>query len=140
MPRQFFPLDQKILDSIERKYLDVPYCGESPFQILDLYYPNEGKKPYPVIVHLHGGAFANGNQRETHLEPILRGLERGYVVASVQYRRSGEALFPAQVWDAKAAIRFLRANAERYELDPARFASWGLAGLHGRRHGGQSRL
>lgn len=127
MPRQFFPLDQKILDSIERKYLDVPYCGESPFQILDLYYPNEGKKPYPVIVHLHGGAFANGNQRETHLEPILRGLERGYVVASVQYRRSGEALFPAQVWDAKAAIRFLRANAERYELDPARFASWGAS-------------
>lgn len=127
MPRQFWPLTQEFLDQIERKYLDLRYCDDSPLQILDLYLPDEKKftGSYPVIVHTHGGAFANGDQRENNAEPMLRGLERGYAVASVQYRRSREALFPAQLWDVKAAIRFLRANAEAYGLDAERFAVWG---------------
>lgn len=126
MPRQFWPLTQEFLDQIETKYFDIHYAQESELQILDLYYPNEkSDKPYPVIIHTHGGAFANGDQRENNAEPMLRGLERGYVVASIQYRRSREALFPAQLYDAKAAVRFLRANAEKYQLDPDRFAAWG---------------
>lgn len=126
MPRQFWPLTQEYLDKIETKYFDIPYAQESPMQILDLYYPNQkSDKPYPVIIHTHGGAFANGDQRENHAKPMLRGLERGYVVASIQYRRSREALFPAQLYDAKAAIRFLRAHAEEYQLDTGRFAVWG---------------
>ena len=126
MPRQFYPLSQEFLDSIEHKQLDIHYCDDSPMQILDLYWPNqESDKPYPLIIHTHGGAFANGDQRENNAEPMLRGLERGYAVASIQYRRSREALFPAQVYDAKAAVRWLRANAERLNLDPERFAAWG---------------
>ncbi len=126
MPQQFHPLSQELLDSIQRKYLDLHYCDDSPMQILDLYLPNEpSDKPYPVIVHTHGGAFANGDQRENNAEPMLRGLERGYAVASIQYRRSRGAFFPAQLYDAKAAVRYLRANAEKFSLDPERFATWG---------------
>lgn len=73
---------------------------------------------------------------------MLRGLKRGFAVASIQYRRSREALFPAQVYDAKAAVRFLRASAEEYGLEPDRFAAWWavlrrLAGVDARRDGGQ---
>lgn len=126
MPKQFYPLTQEFLDGIENKLLDIHYCDQSPLQILDLYYPNKkSDKPYPLIIHTHGGAFANGDQRENNAEPMLRGLERGYAVASIQYRRSREALFPAQVYDAKAAVRYLRANAKALNLDPDRFASWG---------------
>lgn len=124
-PERFHPLDQAILDSIPRKELDIPYCSQSPLQVLDLYLPENAPMPYPLIIHIHGGAFANGNQREDNVIPMLRGLKRGYAVASIQYRRSREALFPAQVWDAKAAVRFLRSNAARWNLDPERFAVWG---------------
>ncbi len=122
----FCPLSQEILDRISNKKLDVPYCTGSPLQILDLYYPNGVlSNRCPVIIFVHGGAFANGTQRENHLVPILTGLERGYVIASIQYRRSREALFPAQIYDVKAAIRFLRAHADEWNLDPERFAVWG---------------
>ncbi len=59
-------------------------------------------------------------QRENNLEPMLRCLARGSAVASIQYRRSREAFFPARVYDAKAAVHFLRAKAEEYGLDPDR--------------------
>ena len=126
MPRQFYPLTQDFLDAIPRKHLDIHYCEDSPLQIMDLYIPDrEGDRSFPVIVHTHGGAFANGDQRENNAEPMLRGLERGYAVASVQYRRSREAYFPAQLYDVKAAVRWLRAHAAEYHLDPMRFAAWG---------------
>lgn len=126
MAKQFWPLTQEFLNQIDTKYFDIHYCEDSPMQIMDLYYPNEkSDEPYPVIVHSHGGGFANGDQRENNAEPMLRGLERGYVVASVQYRRSREAFFPAQLYDVKAAIRYLRAHAEELQLDTDRFAIWG---------------
>lgn len=74
MPRQFYPLPQAVLDGIARKRLGVAYCADSPMQILDLYYPDQPSEgPYPLILHTHGGAFANGDQRENNLEPMLRG-------------------------------------------------------------------
>lgn len=57
--------------------------------------------------------------------PSLEGLERGYAVVSINYRLSGEARFPALVHDAKAAIRWIRANAQTYHFDPSRIAAWG---------------
>lgn len=118
-------LSQEILDSIKNKILDVQYCDRSPSQILDIYLPENCSGPYPVIAHFHGGAFMIGTQRDDNLRPMLRGLSRGYAVVSVQYRMSGEARFPALIWDAKAAIRFIRANAEKYGLDSSRIAAWG---------------
>jgi acetyl esterase/lipase len=54
-------------------------------------------------------------------------LEAGYAVASINYRLSGEAIYPAQIQDAKAAVRYLRANAEQYNLDPDNFGAWGAS-------------
>jgi acetyl esterase/lipase len=84
-----------------------------------------GKKPYPTILYFHGGAFRFGEKDDSSLEPMLRGLAKGYAVASFQYRLSGEARFPAMIDDGKAAIRYLHAHSEEYGLDNQRFALWG---------------
>ena len=119
-------LSKEAEEHIKKKILDIPYASQSPSQILDIWYPNqESDKPYPVIVHFHGGGFKFGGHREDSVEPMLRGTDRGYVVVSVEYRKSGEARFPAMLYDAKAAIRFLKANARKYQLDPDRIALWG---------------
>jgi acetyl esterase/lipase len=114
-----------------RKWLDVPYATQSARQRLDIYLPDEGKGPFPVIVAIHGGAWALGSKRDMQIVPMLKGLERGYGVASVGYRLSDEAQFPAQIYDCKAAIRFLRANAADYDMDAGRVGVWGpSAGGH----------
>ena len=118
-------LEQPVLEKIARKCLDLPYAAQSVSQKLDLYYPETGGGPFPLVVHVHGGAFMFGTKRDCNLKPMLRVLERGYALASVEYRLSGEARFPAPVYDCKAAIRFLRANAARYRLDAARIGIWG---------------
>lgn len=119
-------LSKEILDGIQEKYLDIPYCDVSPSQKLDLYLPNErDERPLPVIVHFHGGAFMMCTKRDDSVEPMLRGLRRGYAVISAEYRKSGEARYPAMVFDAKAVIRWVRANAGKYYFDPDRIAVWG---------------
>jgi acetyl esterase/lipase len=132
MPKGFGPVDeastripQADVSHIRRKWLDVPYAGVSQAQKLDIYLPAQGDGPFPVILHLHGGAFAIGDKRDIHLLPLLQGLQRGYAVVSANYRLSGEAVFPAGLQDIKAAIRWLRANAKAYQLDGDRIAAWG---------------
>ena len=119
------PLAQEILDAISEKYLEIPYCDGSPDQKLDLYLPEKRSGKCPVIVHFHGGAFLFGTKRDDSVEPMLRGLDRGYAVVSAEYRKSGEARFPAMVYDAKTVIRWVRANAEKYGFDTERIAIWG---------------
>jgi len=118
-------LQQNVLDAIADKLLDIPYADGSPSQKLDLYFPPDAPKPYPLIIHFHGGAFLFGTRRDDNLSPMLRVLEHGFALASVEYRLSGEARFPALVYDCKAAIRFLRAGAKEYGIDPAKIAVWG---------------
>ena len=110
---------------VKRKYLDVPYAGLSPSQKLDIYLPDKGDGPFPVIVSIHGGAFMGCDKGDLQVLPMLEGLKRGYAVVAVNYRLSWEAKFPALVHDGKAAVRWIRANAERYHLDPERIAAWG---------------
>jgi acetyl esterase/lipase len=110
---------------IRRKWLDLPYASLSPAQKLDLYLPDEGYGPFPVILHIHGGGFGIGDKRDLPVMTYLKGLERGYAVVSVNYRLSGEAIFPAGLQDIKAAIRWLRANSEQYQLDGNRIAACG---------------
>ena len=110
---------------IARKLLDQPYASVSPAQQLDIYWPLEGDGPFPVIMSIHGGAFKGGNKRDMQLTPMLKGLGRGYAVVSINYRMSGEAIFPALVQDMKAAIRWVRASAEKHMFDPDRIAVWG---------------
>ncbi len=117
----------RIVDTsyIKRSWLDVAYAAESPTQKLDIYLPKRGKGPFPVIVSIHGGAFKKGDKRDNQVLPMLAGVERGYAVVSVNYRLSGEAVFPANLYDVKAAVRFLRAHAAEYCLDSAHIAAWG---------------
>jgi len=121
----FMPFQKADVSHIRRKWLDVPYAAISPAQQLDIYLPDEGDGPFPVVLHLHGGGFELGDKRELPLLPLLQGLPRGYAVVSANYRLSGEAIFPAGLHDIKAAIRWLRANAQSYHLDGDRMAAWG---------------
>ena len=108
-----------------RKWLDLPYANLSPAQKLDIYLPDVGEGPFPVILQIHGGGFDLGDKRDFKVLTFLKGLEHGYAVVSVNYRLSGEATFPAGLQDVKAAIRWLRANSEQYHLDGSRIAAWG---------------
>ncbi len=112
-------------DHVKRKFLDVPYASLSQAQKLDIYLPDEGEGPFPVIVWIHGGAFMGGDKADVQVLPSLEALKRGYAVVAINYRLSGEATFPALVHDAKAAIRWIRANAQIYHFDPTRIAAWG---------------
>ena len=119
-------IDEKLTDAIDRKMIDVAYCNQSHSQKMDIYFPNaKSDKPYPVIVYFHGGAFMKGTKRDDALEPMLRATSRGYVVVSVDYRLSGEARFPAMVYDGKTVIRYLRANANELGIDSNKIAVWG---------------
>ena len=118
-------------DNLKRKWLDVAYASKSPAQKLDIYIPDEGEGPFPVIISIHGGAFKSGDKGDGQVTPMLTGLKRGYAVVSINYRLSGEAIFPTQIYDVKAAVRWIKANAKQYKLDPDRVASWGgSAGGH----------
>jgi len=119
------PLPLADVSHFLQKWLDLPYAKLSATQTLDVYLPNEGKGPYPVIFHIHGGGFASGDKRDLKVLTFLKGLERGYAVVSANYRMSGEAVFPAGLQDIKAAIRWVRANSEQYHLDGNRIAAWG---------------
>lgn len=109
--------------------VSLAYGTDSPNQVADLYTPSGGG-PWPVVVSIHGGAFMMGDRtRDLYAVPALLG--RGYAVASVGYRLSGEALFPAGVRDVKQATAHLRARAGELNLDPSFFAAWGRsAGGH----------
>jgi acetyl esterase/lipase len=95
---------------------------------LDLYCPEKVSGPLPVIVWLHGGGWSRGRKERC---PAVSLVPDGYAVASIDYRLTGVAPFPAQIEDCKAAIRWLRANASKYNLDPDRIGVWGFsAGGH----------
>lgn len=110
----------------------TPY-GYRPLR-LDLYLPPESvpvpKTGRPVIVYIHGGGWVIGNKRQPDfnghfLETMGTLAKRGYVIASIEHRLREEAPFPAGTQDAKSAIKWLRKNADTYQLDRDRFATWG---------------
>ncbi len=108
---------------------DIEYArlGDRPLR-LDLYVPERAERPLPLVVWIHDGGWRAGNKRNCRL---LWLTGRGYAVASVEYRLSTEALFPAQIHDCKGAVRWLRAHATEYGLDAERFAVAGAsAGGH----------
>lgn len=108
-------------------FADVAYGRTSPSQTLDIYVP-AGAGPFPAVVFAHGGAFMFGDKRM-----FGRGFRddanalnaAGFAFVSIDYRMSGEAKFPAAVQDMKSALRFIRANAARYRIDPTKIALWG---------------
>ncbi|MBN9292981.1 MAG: alpha/beta hydrolase [Flavobacteriia bacterium] len=118
------------LDQFYEKQLDVPYT-QTPTkdQVLDIIYPcNENiTKPYKCIVLFHGGGWMFGDKRSETLKSIFQALGQGYAVVSVNVRLSGKKQWPAQLHDAKTAIRFLRAHAKKYQLDTDKIVVWGAS-------------
>jgi acetyl esterase/lipase len=110
-----------------RKWLDIPYAGISQSQLLDIYLPDKGEGPFPVILFIAGGEFAFSGRRRIRVYSPLKGLRRGYAVVSMDHRLSDEAIFPAHVQDVKAAIRWVKANSNKYSLDGSRIAVWGIS-------------
>jgi acetyl esterase/lipase len=111
------------------KYITYYRAPEKDLK-LDIYWHGGTKEALPLIIWVHGGAWMEGN-KESGKIIADEFLPRGYNVASISYRLSHDAIFPAQIIDCKAAVRWLRANADRYNIDPDRFGVWGSsAGGH----------
>lgn len=131
VPAQNPPSTRPAVPAGVRAYRDLAYVANAhPHQKLDLYVPEKGDGPFPLIVWIHGGGWIDGDKNGC--PPLNSGfVERGYAAASLDYRLSGDAIFPAQIDDCKAAIRWLRAHAKEYRLDPAHIGVWGAsAGGH----------
>ena len=112
---------------VERDLQYVPDGDRS--QTLDLYLPETASdKPLPLIVWIHGGGWSGGSKDGC---PAVGYVHQGYAAASVEYRFSQKAVFPAQIQDCQAAIRWLRANSRKYNIDPDHIGVWGeSAGGH----------
>ena len=124
------PLYRAKLGTVER---DITYCTNDGVALkMDVHYPHAMSKPAPVAVYVHGGSWSSGSKSDSiGMTDVPELLARGYLVASVDYRYAPQWKFPAQIHDVKCAIRFLRANATRFNLDPNRIGAWGhSAGGH----------
>ena len=123
-------------DAIHPNWTNVPYANESSAEKMDIYLPNT-TGPYPVVIWIHGGRYLVGDKSSIDHNFTEEALKRGYAVVSINYRLAEEAKYPTQIYDVKAAIRFLRANSETYNLNPDKFAisgssaGGGLAALAG---------
>ncbi len=104
-------------------------AGEEKLK-LNISRPKKTEGPLPCVVVIHGGAWKFGN-REIHNDLTWNFAKRGYVSATLSYRFAPKHKFPAQIEDVKCAVRFLRANAEKYGIDPKKFGAIGFsAGAH----------
>src|SRR5688572_28726410 len=111
---------------------DITYCTMDGVPLkLDLYFP-ESEAPWQVLIYVHGGSFTSGDKRNgSGVIDIPAMTARGYAVAAINYRLMPEHLFPAEVIDAKCAVRFLRAHVDEYELRAEKIGIWGgSAGGH----------
>lgn len=121
------PKGPKLPDGLAAE-MNIAY-GDHERNKLDLYLPKKADKPLPLVVWVHGGGWEGGS-KEGNAAGLLTMLD-GYAVAAVNYRYSKQAVFPAQIEDVRAAVRFLRANAKKYNLNPDAFGAWGAsAGGH----------
>lgn len=109
----------------ERKFIDLVYDDLSDSQKLDLYLPEGGEEPFPLVVFIHGGGWFECDKADGQEKAWLKLLDAGYAVASLNYRLSGEAPHPAGIIDCKTAIRYLCAHAEEFHIDKTKIATAG---------------
>lgn len=125
------PLGFKAPDDLKHE-ADVQYgdAGGRPLFLDTLQSHTPPEKPRPALVYVHGGGWRSGD-KTVGLYSLIPFAKDGYFCASIDYRLTDEATFPAQIEDAKCAIRYLRANAQRYNIDQNRIGVWGAsAGGH----------
>ncbi|MFD0697429.1 alpha/beta hydrolase fold domain-containing protein [Paenibacillus sp. GCM10027628] len=127
MTKRMWASTQTTLDiSGNKGYFDVSYGTESEAQKLDIWLPDHNHSPFPVLFMIHGGGFTALDKRSSEAnEFILEGIHRGYAVVSTNYRMNDVAIFPFPVMDVKQAIRYIQANATKYNLDPSRLIIFG---------------
>ena len=111
------------------EYGSYEVSGAEKKLLLDLYMPEKrSAQPFPLLIYIHGGGWMEGDKGGCPGDLIA---QHGYALASINYRLSDEAIFPAQIHDVKRAVRWLRANAGKHNLDPNRFGAMGdSAGGH----------
>ncbi|GGD73516.1 alpha/beta hydrolase [Emticicia aquatilis] len=103
-----------------KSWIDIDYAGDNIIgHKLDIFLPKEGKAPFPVVVTIYGSAWFSNSSKGTCFNDGLGQtlLKNGFAVVSINHRSSRDAIWPAQIHDAKAAIRFIRANASEFSLD-----------------------
>jgi len=110
---------------------DIEYGNADGHSLqLDLYRPAETPKPAPALLFIHGGAWKKGKRQDYHFYTAAY-AKKGYAVATASYRLTDQAPFPAAVQDCKCAVRWLRANAKKYNIDPEQIGVvGGSAGGH----------
>ena len=108
-----------------RRWEDLRYAERSEAQTLDLFLPDSGDGPFPLIVLVHGGGWCSGSKRGTTMECAFRCLSQGFALASIAYRFATDKPLPAMVHDVKAAIRYLRAHESELHLAADRIVIWG---------------
>jgi len=116
-------------------YDDLPYANDTlKKHLLDIYLPTQSKDSYPLIIWIHGGAWMSNDKYADmgYMKQTLKSfIDSGYAVASIDYRWSTMAIFPAQIQDCNQAIEYLYQHADKYRLDRKRFALIGFsAGGH----------
>ncbi|MDB5026297.1 MAG: Acetyl esterase/lipase [Mucilaginibacter sp.] len=116
-------------------YENIPYADDTlKKHLLDIYLPPTGKSSYPVVIWIHGGAWMMNDKHADmgYMASTVKGfIDSGYAVASIDYRWSTTAIFPAQIQDCNQAVEFLYQNAAKYHLDRNRLALIGFsAGGH----------
>jgi acetyl esterase/lipase len=124
------PLPSAVPDSLKAEE-NITYGKTTEQELkMDVYRPKEGGESLPACVLVHGGGWTGGDKEK--FTPLAIALaQKGYVVANIEYRLAGVAKYPAGVQDCFLAVRFVRANAKRFGLDPARIGCWGgSAGGH----------
>ncbi len=127
--RSAYSQETSLQSSDIRELRDIPYVTDgSDRQKLDLYLPPSGSPRRPLLIWIHGGGWESGSK---DVCPIKSLVSYGYVGASIGYRLSQQAIYPAQIEDSKAAIRWLRTHAQEYCIDPTRIGVGGeSAGGH----------
>jgi len=110
--------------TVTHRMLNIRY-GALPEQLLDVYLPEDGAGPFPVVFYIHGGGWSMGTKTMGFLGGAIGLLRHGYAVLSVDYRLAPKTRFPEFIFDVKTAVRWARAHADEYGFDPARF---GMAG------------
>ena len=102
------------------KTADVNYAGDGKaYHTLDIYIPTEAKESYPVVIHTYGSAWSMNNSKgSADLNTICAAyVKAGYAVVTPNHRSASDAIYPAQLHDIKAVVRFVRGNAAKYKFD-----------------------
>jgi acetyl esterase/lipase len=113
-------------DYILRQDRNIPY-GEDKLQQLDIYLPEQGDGPFPVIINVHGGGFVGCDKHDFHLYPTMFALQQGFAVVAINYRLSPAVRYPEHYYDLKRAILWVAQNGSQKNLDNNNIFLWGTS-------------